>query len=272
MPFIEAKDGTHIFYKDWGSGRPVVLIHGWPLSSDMWEYQSVPLVEAGFRVVAPDRRGFGHSAQSWNGYDYDILTDDVEQLVEKLELRDAVVVGFSMGGGEAARLAARGNGRVAKVVLLSAVTPLLLKGPDNPDGADPSIFEGMLAGLRDDRPSFLSNFGKSFYGSNWIGATAVPAPIQEWTFQLAMQASPRATLECVKAFSATDFRSDLARIAVPTLVIHGTGDQTVPIDISGRKAAAAIREARLLEYEGASHGLFYTERARLARDLIDFAR
>ncbi len=273
MPFFQANDGTALHYKDWGSGRPVVLLHGWPLSSDHWEYQSVPLAEAGFRVIAPDRRGFGHSGQPWSGYDYDTFANDVETLLETLDLHNAVLVGFSMGGGEVARVAGRGNARVAKAVLVSAVTPLLLKTPDNDDGVDASVFDGMISGIRDDRPSFFEHFGKMFYGSSFLGmGTAVPASVLQWTQTMALQASPKATLDCARAFSATDFRADLPRIRVPTLLIHGTGDQTVPIDVASRKAATMIPGAQLVEYEGASHGLFFTERQRLAGDLIGWAR
>ena len=273
MPFIKANDGTALHYKDWGAGRPVVLLHGWPLSSDHWEYQSVPLVEAGFRVITPDRRGFGHSGQPWSGYDYDSFANDVETLLEELDLHDVVLVGFSMGGGEVARVAGRGNARVAKAVLVSAVTPLLLKGPDNDDGVDGSVFDGMVAGVRHDRPSFLETFSKMFYGSAFLGiGAAVPTPVLQWTLMMAMQAAPKATTDCVRAFSATDFRADLARIRVPTLLIHGTGDQTVPIGVSSHKARALIPGATLTEYEGASHGLFFTERERLARDPIAWAR
>ena len=274
MPFIQANDGTALHYKDWGSGRPVVLLHGWPLSSDSWEYQSVPLAEAGFRVIAPDRRGFGHSGQPWTGYDYDSFSSDVEVLLEKLDLRDVVLVGFSMAGGEVARVAGRNaGGRIGRAVLVSAVTPFLAQGPGNEDGVDPSVFDGMMHGIREDRPGFFEGFGKMLYGSSFLGfGTAVPAGILQWTMSMTMQASPRATIECVRAFSATDFRADLARIAIPTLLIHGTGDQTVPIGVSSHKAVGLIAGAHLTEYEGAPHGLFFTERARLARDLIDWAR
>ena len=272
MPFVDARDGTPLFFNDVGSGRPVVLLHGWPLNGDMWEYQSVPLAEAGFRVVTPDRRGFGRSGQPWSGYDYDTFTDDVEALLEARDLRDAVVVGFSMAGGEVARLLGRDNGRVAKAVLVAAVTPYLEKAGDNEDGVDGSIFDGMLSGIRADRPEFLTAFGKAFYGHSLLGGVAVSTGVQQWTLMMAMQAAPRATYECINAFGRTDFRADLRRASKPLLVIHGTADQTVPIDASARRIPSLAPGATLVEYEGAPHGLFITERERLARDLIDFAR
>ena len=272
MPFVQARDGTQLFCNDWGSGRPVVLIHGWPLSGDSWEYQSVRLVEAGFRVVVPDRRGFGRSEQPWAGYDYETFADDVEAVLEARNLRDAVVVGFSMGGGEVAKLLGRDNGRVAKAVLVASVVPFMLQTADNPEGVDGGVFDGMIEGVRSDRPEFLTDFAKQFYGHSLLGGVAVSTGIQQWTLMMAMQASPRATIECIKAFGRTDLRADLARATKPVLVIHGTNDQTVPIDVAGRRAAAAIPGATLVEYDGAPHGLFITERDRLADDLIAFAR
>lgn len=272
MALIDARDGTPLFTHDWGSGRPVVLIHGWPLNADMWEYQSVRLAEAGFRVVAPDRRGFGRSGQPWSGYDYDTFADDVETVLEARDLRDAVLVGFSMGGGEVARLLGRSNDRVAKAVFVSAVTPFMLRTDDNPEGVDGAIFDGMIDGVRGDRPEFLTEFGKTFFGRSLLGGAAVSTGVEQWVLVMAMQASPRATIECIKQFGRTDFRTELQRTDKPVLVIHGTGDKTVPIDVSGRRTASIVGGARLVEYEGAPHGLFITERDRLAEDLITFAR
>lgn len=272
MAFIETGDGTRLFYKDWGSGPPVVLVHGWPLDADMWEYQQPALAEAGFRTVAYDRRGFGRSDQPWTGYDYDTFADDLKALLDGLDLRDATLVGFSMGGGEIARYMARhGGARVAKAVLVSAVPPYLLKTADNPDGVDASVFQGMIDGLRADRPHFLANFSKSFFGVG-VFSKPVSSELIAWTGELAMRASPRATTACVRAFGETDFRGDLGGIRVPTLVIHGDADQTVPIDVSGRKAAAAIPGARLLVYEGAPHAVPFTHAERLAGDLLSFLR
>lgn len=270
MPFIDAKDGTKLYYKDWGTGRPVVLIHGWPLDADMWEYQMPALTEAGFRTVAYDRRGFGRSDQPWSGYDYDTFADDLKAVLDHLDLQDVALVGFSMGGGEIARYMSRhGGARVSAAVLVSAVTPMLVKTPDHPDGVDGSVFQGMIAGLKKDRPHFLANFSKTFFG---VGVFSSPssAELIEWTGNVAMLASPKATTACVTAFGTTDFRADMAHFRVPTLVIHGDADQTVPIDVSGEAAASAITGARLEIYDGAPHAVPFTHADRLNDDLIAF--
>ena len=270
MPFIKSADGTELFYNDWGSGKPVVLIHGWPLNSAMWEYQAPVLASNGLRVIAYDRRGFGKSGQPWSGYDYDTLAADLQAVMETLDLQGATLVGFSMGGGEVARYLSRyGAARVAKAVLLSAVTPFLLKTADHPDGADQGIFDQMLDGLATDRPHFLATFGKQFFGAGLLNFT-VTAEILQWALWMAMAASPKATTECVRAFSGTDFRSDMAAFTMPTLVIHGTSDATVPIDISARQAALMIPGAQLLEYEGAPHASFFVAKDRLNVDLLAF--
>ncbi len=270
MPFVEAADGTELFYNDWGVGKPVVLIHGWPLNSGMWEYQAPVLAASGLRVIAYDRRGFGKSGQPWNGYDYDTLAGDLHTLMETLDLHDATLVGFSMGGGEVARYLSRhGAQRVAKAVLLSAVTPFLLKTADHPDGADQSVFDKMLDGLAADRPNFLAAFGKQFFGAGLLNFT-VTTEILEWALWMAMAGSPKATTDCVRAFSATDFRGDMKAFTMPTLVIHGTADATVPIAISGHEAARMIPGAQLLEYDGAPHATFFVSKDRLNADLLAF--
>ena len=272
MPFVTTSDGTDLFYKDWGQGAPIVLIHGWPLNADMWEYQAPFLVQAGFRVIAYDRRGFGRSAQPWSGYDYDTFAADLQTVLEHLDLRGVTLAGFSMGGGEVARYLARyGHARIARAALIGAVTPYLLKDGSNPDGVDPSVFAGMIEGLKADRPEFLATFAKQFFGVGII-TSPVSNGILQWSSFMALQASPKATIDCVHAFSATDFRADLKAITVPTLVIHGTSDHTVPIGISARKAAAAISGANLIEYHGEPHGLFMTAKDRLAQDLATFAK
>lgn len=212
---IEVAPDASLYCNDWGSGRPVVLIHGWPLDADMWEHQSVHLADNGCRVVAYDRRGFGRSDQPWSGYDYDTFADDLKAVMDRLDLRDVVLVGFSMGGGEVARYMSRhGGARVAKTVLVSAVTPFLLKRPDNPDGVDRSTFEGMVEGLRKDRPHFLTSFGKAFYGAGMLNFSVSSEQLQ-WSANVAMMASPKATIECVRAFSETDFRPNLTTFRVP---------------------------------------------------------
>ena len=272
MPTIETRDGTKLYCNDWGAGTPVVLVHGWPLSSNMWEYQSVFLASQGLRVVAYDRRGFGRSTQPWTGYDYDTMADDLAAVMEALDLRGATLVGFSMGGGEVARYLGRhGAARVAKAALVSAVTPMLLQTPDHPEGVDRSVFDGIVDGLKADRPGFLASFGKKFFGVGPL-TFSVSSEILQWSLMMAMQASPKATLDCVRAFSETDFRADLRGFSVPTLVVHGDADTTVPIDVAGRAAAKLVPQARLLEYPGAPHGLFYTERDRLNADLLQFIR
>ena len=270
MPFIETKDGTQLHYNDWGSGKPVVLIHGWPLDATMWEYQSVALANAGYRVVGYDRRGFGRSAQPWTGYDYNTLSDDLATVLEKLDLADVTLVGFSMGGGEVARYASRhGTQRLARAALVSAVTPYLQRDDSNPDGVDRSVFDQMIEGLQADRPGFLAKFGKTFYGAGLLNFS-ISSEFLQWSANVAMLASPKATLDCVRAFSETDFRADLPHLSVPTLIIHGDADATVPLAVSAEKAARLVPHAQLSVYSGAPHGLMYTERDRLNRDLLAF--
>jgi pimeloyl-ACP methyl ester carboxylesterase len=272
MAFVETKDGTRIYTKDWGQGRPIVLIHGWPLNADMWDYTANELVERGFRVVSYDRRGFGRSDQPGSGYDYDTFSDDLAAVMEAHQLSDAVLVGFSMGGGEVARYMSRHAGKnVSKAVLVSAVPPYLLKDDSNPDGVDRSVFDGFIEKLKADRPSFLATFGKQFYGAGLLNFS-ISSDYLQYTSQLALQASLRATLACVRAFSETDFRPDLPQFRVPTLVIHGSSDATVPFEVSGEKAAQQIPGAVLKVYEGAPHGLHFTEQDRLVEDLAAFAR
>ena len=273
MTTFTTADGTEIYYNDWCPANPratIVLIHGWPLDADMWSAQAVALAEKGHRVVAYDRRGFGRSSQPWSGYDYDTLADDLAALIAHLELDDVTLVGFSMGGGEVARYLGRhGGAKVAKAALVSAVTPFLLKTDTNPTGVDQSVFDGMIAGLREDRAKFLSDFGVGFYG-NTLLRKRVSAEVLQWTQQMAMIGSLRATVECVRAFSATDFRPDMAAFTMPTLIIHGTGDTTVPIDSSGRVAARMIAGSKLIEYDDEPHGLTATAPDRLNADLLAF--
>ena len=272
MPRLKIQDGTQLYFEDWGQGRPVVLIHGWPLRGAMWEHQALALGEAGFRVIAYDRRGFGRSSQPWSGYDYDTLAADLAALIEALELREVGLVGFSMGGGEVVRYLARYGalGRVTRAALVGAVTPFLMRSSDNPKGVLPETFQEMATQIRDDRPKFLAGFSRQLYGVGLLSSPVSDERLQT-DLQIAMSASPKATLECVTAFSSTDFRPDLAALAkVPTLVIHGTEDQTVPIDPTARALKAAVPSVTLVEYEGAPHGLYETDRRRLCRDLIGF--
>ncbi|MCM2442336.1 alpha/beta hydrolase [Agrobacterium vitis] len=270
MAFIEAKDGTKLHVKDMGKGRPVVLIHGWPLTGDMFEYQTLALLEAGFRVITYDRRGFGQSGHPADGYNYDTFADDLASVIDSLDVRDVSLVGFSMGGGEIARYLSRhGASKVSKAVLVASVVPYLLKDESNPEGVDASVFEGMKKDIREDRFAFLQSFAKTFYGVGLV-TSPVSQGVLDWSFILGIMASPKATIDCVDAFGKTDFRPDLAAFTIPTLVIHGTADKTVPIDPAGRAAANGIAGAKLIEYEGEPHGLFAAAPDRLNRDLIEF--
>ncbi|WP_296020716.1 alpha/beta hydrolase [uncultured Agrobacterium sp.] len=270
MAFIEAKDGTKLHVKDMGEGRPVILIHGWPLTGDMFEYQTVALLEAGFRVITYDRRGFGQSGHPASGYNYDTFADDLAAVIDGLELQSVSLVGFSMGGGEIARYLSRhGASKVSKAVLVASVAGYLLKDESNPDGVDVSVFEGMKKDIRKDRFDFLQSFAKTFYGVGFV-TSPVSQGVLDWSFVLGVMASPKATIDCVDAFGKTDFRPDFAAFTVPTLVIHGTGDKTVPIDPTGRAAANGIAGAKLIEYDGEPHGLFATVPDRLNQDLIEF--
>ena len=269
MPMISARDGTQLYVKDWGEGRPVILIHGWPLNADSWETQAVGLAEAGHRVISYDRRGFGRSEQPWDGYDYDTLADDLAAVIEATGVQDAAIVGFSMGGGEVARYVSRHGARgVGRLAFIASVAPGLLKSEANPDGATADLFEGMRDGLRKDRPDFLRGFFKDFYGQGLMSGVSDAA--LDWTQGMAMMASPRATLECVTAFGMTDFSADVAGITLPTLIVHGTADKIVPIDATARRLARMLPAARLIEYDGAPHGLGATHADRLLDDLKAF--
>ncbi|QJU60750.1 alpha/beta hydrolase [Sphingomonas sp. AP4-R1] len=270
MAFIDARDGTKLHVKDAGTGRPVVLIHGWPLTGDMFEYQTLALLESGYRVITYDRRGFGQSGHPLLGYDYDTFADDLAAVLEALDVSGVTLVGFSMGGGEIARYLSRhGAARIAKVALVSSVVPYLLKSDDNPNGVDQSVLDDMKAQIRKDRFAFLGSFAKQFYGVGLV-SSPVSKELMDWTFILAVMASPKATLNCIDAFGKTDFRPDLSAFTVPTLIIHGTSDKVVPIDASGRAAAEAIPGATLVEYDGEPHGLFATAPERLIQNLIQF--
>lgn len=270
MNHVTAADKTKIYVKDWGSGRPVVLIHGWPLSSDSWDDQAMAIADAGHRAIAYDRRGFGRSSQPWSGYDYDTLADDLAAVIDQTGARDAVLVGFSMGGGEVARYMSRHSGKsVVQTVLVSSVLPFRLKTDDNPAGTEQAAFDKTAQGINEDRPRFFAGFFRKFFGVDTV-PNQVSEELLAWAREVAMQASVKATLACLKSFSSTDFRSDLAAFKVPTLIIHGTEDKTVPIDASSRAAAKGIQHSTLVEYDGAPHGLFATHKTRLTRDLIDF--
>ncbi len=275
MNYITSKNTTtgqetKLYYQDIGEGQPVVFLHGWPMSHEMWEYQISDLALLGLRCIAYDRRGFGKSSKPLGGYDYDTLADDLEAVLAELDLENVVLVGFSMGGGEVARYFTRhGSNRIAKVVLVGSVTPFMLKTGDNEDAVDIGVFEGMIEGLKNDRIGFLDEFGKNFFGVTLMHHP-LSAPLLEYYRMLCSFASPIATVDCVKAFAQTDFRADLAAITVPTLIIHGDEDKIVPIEVSSNKTAKMITGNQFVIYEGAPHGLFYTHRHRLNKDLVDF--
>jgi non-heme chloroperoxidase len=273
MGFVTANDGAQIFYKDWGEGPTVVLSHGWPLNADSWEAQMLHLADNGFRCVAHDRRGHGRSSQTWRGNDMDTYADDLAALMDKLDLREVGLVGFSTGGGEVARYIGRhGTARVSKVVLVSAVPPFMLRTPDNPDGVPIEVFDGIRAGSRADRSQLYRDLADGpFFGANRPGAD-VSQGTRDAFWRQGLQAGHRNALECVAAFSATDFRFDLDRFDVPTLVIHGDDDQVVPFDIGGRASAARIAGASLKVYPGAPHGITDTHKHQLGADLLEFLR
>ena len=271
MPRLTTADDTMLYYKDWnGGGRPVVLIHGWPLNADSWDPVANALADAGHRVIAYDRRGFGRSDQPWTGYDYDTLADDLRDVLSETGAEDAAIVGFSMGGGEVARYMSRHGGRgVRSAALVSSVVPFMLKTPDNPDGVPQSTFDEMTEGMLQDRPKFLRGFLKDFFGQGVITHNVSDDTLHH-AWAMCMMAGLRPTLASAEAFATTDFRPDLPAFTVPTLVIHGTKDQTVPIDAAGRAAAKGIAGAQLIEYEGEPHGLFATATDRLIGNLKDW--
>jgi pimeloyl-ACP methyl ester carboxylesterase len=266
MSYIKTRNGNKLYIKDWGKGRPVVLLHGWPLSADTWDETAMALADAGYRAISYDRLGFGRSSQPFDGYDYDSLTDDLADVMKETSAEDATIIGFSMGGGEVARYMSRHNGKnVIKAGLVASVVPFLLKTPDHPDGVPESVFAQMAAGMKKDRASFFGAFFKDFFGP-------VSNEVLEWARKMALEASFKATLACANSFATTDFRPDLEAFKVPTLIIHGTADKTVPIEITARAAGAAIPNSKLIEYDGAAHGLFVTEKDRLTNDILAFLK
>ena len=269
MSTYNTQDGTQIYYKDWGKGKPVLFSHGWPLDADMWDSQLNFLAENGYRVIAFDRRGFGRSEQPWEGYNYDTFASDINDLINHLDLQDVTLVGFSMGGGDVSRYIGRyGSARVRGLVLLGAVTPAFGQASGFAGGVDGSVFDGIRDGLRKDRAQFISDFATPFYGLN-AGQTVSEGALTQ-TLNIALLASLKGTIDCVTAFETTDFRGDLAKVDVPTLVIHGDNDQVVPIETTGKLAAQQIKGAALKVYENAPHGFAVTHQDRLNQDLLAF--
>jgi pimeloyl-ACP methyl ester carboxylesterase len=273
MPYVKTQDDSQLYYKDWGKGRPVVLVHGWPLNADSWDDHALAFAKSGYRVIAYDRRGFGRSSQPWNGYDYDTLTDDLACVLQHCHVSEAALIGFSMGGGEVARYMSKYSGAgIVQAGLISSIVPYKLKTPDNPHGSEESALEETLAAIREDRARFLVKFFKKFYGVRKTATRQVSEEVLHHSWMVAMQAGLNATLACQESIFRTDFRPDLASFKVPTLVIHGTQDENVSIESSGRPAAKGISNARLIEYEGSPHGVLATDKQRLTADVLAFLK
>jgi pimeloyl-ACP methyl ester carboxylesterase len=276
MPFIsvgkENSGSIDLYYEDHGSGKPVVLIHGWPLSGRSWEKQVPALIQAGYRVITYDRRGFGDSSKPWAGYDYDTLAGDLDKLMTKLDLRDAALVGFSMGGGEVARYpAVYGTARVSKVAFVAAVPPAFLNTADNTDGLDIGVFDGIRAALTKDRPAFLTAFFTNFFNTDALGGKLISDEAVRACWQVAAGASPKGTFDCVAAWG-TDFRNELKRLSIPTLVLHGDDDRIVPLEVSGKRTHELIKGSRLAVIKGGPHGLNWTHADEHNRALLEFLR
>lgn len=275
MPYInidkENSANIHLYYEDHGSGQPVVLIHGWPLSGRSWEKQVPSLLEAGYRVITYDRRGFGESSKPVFGYDYDTLTEDLHKIITSLDLHDAVLVGFSMGGGEVARYFGKyGSENISKAVFMSAIPPFLLKTADNPDGVDGSVFEGIEKGISADRYAFLSEFFSNFYNVDVLKKEKlISDQVVQLSWNIAAGASPVGTLACVSSW-LEDFRMDLALIDVPTLVIHGDADRILPIEATGNRTQTLVNGSNLAVIEGGPHGLNWTHADKVNRELSQF--
>jgi pimeloyl-ACP methyl ester carboxylesterase len=268
----ENSGSIDLCYEDHGTGKPVVLIHGWPLSGASWERQVAPLLDAGYRVITYDRRGFGRSSRPIYGYDYDTLADDLHKLMVKLDLREAILVGFSMGGGEVARyLGIHGSERVSEAVFISSVTPFLAKGPDNPDGVDRSVFEGIKKAIAADRSEFLGAFLLNFFNVDLLKGDRISEEAVRICWNVAADASPAGTLACVSSW-LTDFRSDLKSITVPTLVIHGDADRILPISATAERMAEFVRGSTLAVIPGGPHGICWTHAEEVNREMVDFLR
>jgi non-heme chloroperoxidase len=272
MSTIKTHDGTKIFYKDWGTGQPVVFSHGWPLNADAWDDQLMLLAGNGFRAIAHDRRGHGRSSQPYGGNDMDTYADDLAAVIEALDLKNATLVGHSTGGGEVTRYIGRhGTRRVAKVMLLGAVPPLMLRTKSNPEGLPIEAFDQIRAGVANDRSQFYKDLSKQFYGANRQGSKVSQGVLDQF-WRLSMQVGLVGAYECIKAFSETDFTEDLKKFDKPTTIIHGDDDQIVPIVASAKLSSKIVKGATLKVYPGAPHGLFQTHREQFNSDLLNFAK
>ncbi len=276
MPYVnvgqENSGSIDLYYEDHGSGRPVILIHGWPLSGRSWEKQVPSLLARGNRVITYDRRGFGDSSQPTFGYNYDTFAEDLHKLITKLDLHDAALVGFSMGGGEVARyLGTYGSEHVSKAAFLASIPPFLLKTPDNPYGVDGTVFDGIKAGIASDRLAFLTAFFANFYNVDVFGGKRVSDQAVQFSWNVASRASPQGTLDCVSAW-LTDFRKDLAKINVPTLVVHGDADRIVPIEASGKRTHELVKGSRFVVIKDGPHGLNWTHAEQVNNELIELLK
>lgn len=268
--YLVLEDGTSLYYKDWGEGQPIVFSHGWPLSSDAFEDQMLFLAQQGYRVIAHDRRGHGRSSQPWEGHNLDQYADDLAELMAHLDIKNAIHVGHSTGGGEVARYIGRhGTARVAKAVLIGAITPIMLKTEFNPNGVPLEVFDGIRRGVEEDRSQFFSDLSEAFFGYNRPGAKPSQG-VRDSFWRQGMQGSIKALYDCVKAFSETDLREDLKAMTIPTLVIHGDDDQIVPFETCGQAAAAQLPHAELKVYQGGSHGICTTHKHQINQDLLRF--
>ncbi len=270
--FKENSDNVSLYYEDYGSGQPIILIHGWPLSHRMWDNQIETLVNSGFRVIAYDRRGFGQSSKPFSGYNYNTMASDLKDLITKLNLKNVILCGFSMGGGEVARYVGKyGTDNVSKAILISAVTPFLLETDNNKNAVDASVFDGMKEGISKDRADFFKGFGKNFVNFEKLNDKVSLAQV-ELNWSIAMQASLKGTLDCVDAFGKTDFREDLKSFDIPSLVIHGDDDAIVPFEVSGKKACDMIENCQLELIEGGPHGLSFTHSEELNKAILNFIK
>jgi non-heme chloroperoxidase len=273
MPYIESSDHTSLYYRDWGTGKPVVFVSSWALSSPMWEYQMVPLSERGLRCIAFDRRGHGRSDDPGRGYDFDTLADDLATLIEQLDLYEVTLVGHSMGCAEIVHyLAHHGESRIARIALISTITPFLMRTEDNPEGVPRTYLDMHIAQISADRPLYMESGVIKFFGlgSTWPRSEILSPEMVQWATSLILECSPHATIACRRATNVTDFRADLRTLTVPTLIIHGDNDQSAPLERCGHRTTQAISGSQFLVYEGAAHGLFLTHRDRLSKDLLDF--
>lgn len=272
MPTIKLNDSTTIYYKDWGTGRPIVFSHGWPLTADAWDDQMLFFGQQGYRVIAHDRRGHGRSSQSWDGNEMDTYADDLGSLVSMLNVKDAIFVGHSTGGGEVARYIGRhGTKRVGKVVLIGAVPPLMLKTPGNPAGLPMDVFDGIRAGVMADRSQFFKDLTTLFYGANRPGAK-VSQGLRDAFWMQGMMGGMKPLYDCIKAFSETDFTDDLKKIDKPTLLLHGDDDQIVPIVASAQRTVKLVRDSQLIVYKGGDHGMCATQKDRVNKDMLEFIK